>query len=119
VNQKVIQRQLQVLGYTNITIANDGSQGFKTWRAGTYDLVLADCHMPVMDCFEMTAKIRAEERARQASQTPIVAITANALQGEDRKCFAAGMSDYLSKPVELKRLDEMISRWIAPPNHLL
>ena len=118
-NQKVIQRQLQVLGYTNITIANDGSQGFKTWRAGTYDLVLADCHMPVLDGFEMTTKIRAEERARQASQTPIVAITANALQGEDRKCFAAGMSDYLSKPVELKRLDEMISRWIAPPNHLL
>jgi len=119
VNQKVIQRQLQVLGYTNITIANDGSQGFKIWRAGIYDLVFADYHMPVMDCFEMTAKIRAEERARQASQTPIVAITANALQGEDRKSFAAGMSDYLSKPVELKRLDEMISCWIAPPNHLL
>jgi PAS domain S-box-containing protein len=114
VNQKVIQRQLQVLGYTNITVANDGSQGFETWKANTYDLVLADCHMPVLDGFEMTAKIRAEERVRQAPKTPIVAITANALQGEDRKCFAAGMSDYLSKPVELKRLDEMIHRWVTP-----
>ena len=116
VNQKVIQRQLQVLGYSNVTVASDGRQGFEIWSANSFDLVLADCHMPVMDGFDMTAKIRATERSRQAPETPIVAITANALQGEDRKCFAAGMSDYVSKPVELKRLEDMVSRWVKPEN---
>ncbi|HYC66293.1 MAG TPA: response regulator, partial [Reyranellaceae bacterium] len=111
VNLKVTLRQLASLGIGADT-ADDGVQGLQRWREGHYALVLADLHMPHMDGFELTARIRAEETERNLPHTPIVAVTANVLQGEDERCRAAGMDGYLPKPVVLDQLRAVVERWL-------
>ena len=111
VNLKVTLRQLASLGIGADT-ADDGVQGLQRWRDGRYALVLADLHMPHMDGFELTARIRAEEAERGLAHTPIVAVTANVLQGEDERCRAAGMDGYLPKPVVLDQLRAVVERWL-------
>ena len=112
-NQEVITQQLHILGYA-AEVAGDGREGFAKWKSGRYGLVLSDCHMPEMDGFETTAAIRKHEGQSSAVPTPIIAITANALQGEADRCLEAGMDDYLSKPVQLGRLAETLDRWLVP-----
>ncbi len=118
-NQKVIERQLQLLGYA-AQIADDGQQALLMWRSRRYGLVLSDCHMPNMDGFGLTAALRQEE-GRHCGRTPIIAITANALKGEDQRCIAAGMDDYLSKPVQLVALRDTLAKWLptAAPSRTL
>jgi len=111
INREVLVRQLQALG-VGADSAADGREGLKAWRAGRYDIVFADVHMPLMDGFEMTAEIRRLEAADVRSRTPIVAVTANAMAGEDERCRAAGMDGYLSKPVSLQRLRATLQRWL-------
>ena len=110
-NQFVIKHQLNILGYA-MEIADDGKRGLEMWQTGRFDLVLTDCHMPVMDGFEMTDAIREAEKQTGSPHVPIVAITANALQGEAERCLESGMDDYLSKPVELERLGHALGRWL-------
>ena len=83
---------------------------------GRYDLVLSDCHMPLVDGFEMATMIRRREEEQSLARTPIIAITANALTGDADKCFACGMDDYISKPVELVHLDAKLALQIADIN---
>jgi CheY-like chemotaxis protein/HPt (histidine-containing phosphotransfer) domain-containing protein len=108
-NQKVIVRQLALLGFA-AEVASDGRQALELWRSGDYGLVLTDLHMPAMDGYELTAAIRAQERGGQ--HVPIAALTATALKGESERCRAAGMDKYLTKPLQLadlrKALDEML-----------
>lgn len=111
-NQMVIKAQLQRLGY-NADTADDGAQGFTKWKTGNYQLVLTDCHMPVMDGFEMSRKIRATEKEMGQDNITIVAITANALSGEAEACTNAGMNDYLAKPVELRKLGNTLNKWLS------
>jgi two-component system sensor histidine kinase/response regulator len=108
-NQKVILQQLRVLGFTADLVAN-GREALKRWEACQYGLVLTDLHMPQMDGYELTAAIRAAEPSSR--HTPIVALTANALKGEADRCRAAGMDDYLSKPVPLESLKIMLDKWL-------
>jgi len=108
-NQDVIRRQLNLLGYT-CEIAGNGVEALTAWRSGRYALILTDCHMPEMDGYELTSAIRKDEVNDR--RIPIIAITANALQGEAERCFASGMDDYLSKPVTLPALREMLRKWI-------
>jgi PAS domain S-box-containing protein len=108
-NQKVITQQLALLGY-EIELAKDGVEAMKSLKTGTFDLLLTDCHMPEMDGFELTQNIRAGRTKR--TDLPIIAITANALSGEAEKCKAAGMDDYLSKPVELGALRTALEKWL-------
>ncbi len=82
------------------------------WQAGDYAILLSDCHMPEMDGFELTAAIRAGEEGGDR-RAPIIAITANALQGEAERCLAAGMDDYLSKPVSMKDLRSTLRKWMG------
>lgn len=114
-NRDVIGRQLKLLGYT-FDMVEDGEQALTAWISGKYALLLTDCHMPVMDGFELTDAIRAREKNSaghiDGDRFPIVAITANALQGEAERCLAAGMDGYLAKPVVLRELDAMINRWL-------
>ncbi len=110
-NQDVISRQLKLLGYT-AEIADDGQQGLAAWQSGRFGLILTDCHMPEMDGYEMTQAIRAAE-ADGGQRIPIIAITANALQGEAERCLAAGMDDYLSKPLEMSKLKRALVKWLA------
>ena len=95
-------------------IAADGAEALERWRQGAYTLLLTDLHMPRLDGYGLVAAIRAEEaRAGHGGHTVIVAITANAMQGEDQRCKAAGMDDYLAKPVGLRRLEAVLGRWLA------
>jgi len=109
-NQNVIQRQLKMLGYT-CEIADDGRLALKAWRERDYCLLLADCHMPHMDGFELTANIRADEVGTD-KHAPIIAVTANALEGEAQRCIAGGMDDYLSKPLKMDDLKEKLKKWM-------
>ena len=111
-NQDVIRRQLESLGYA-CEIADDGALALEAWRAKPYALLLTDCHMPNMDGFELTAAIRGGEVDRP-ERARIVAITANALQGEAERCIAAGMDDYLSKPVAMPDLKATLQKWMPP-----
>lgn len=107
INQVVIRRQIEQLGY-RATIVGDGRAAMKEWLNGDFDIVLTDCHMPEMDGFALTRHIREIESARPGGHIPIVAITANALNGEAERCLSAGMDGYLSKPVKLAELKSTI-----------
>jgi CheY-like chemotaxis protein/HPt (histidine-containing phosphotransfer) domain-containing protein len=109
-NQDVIRRQLASLGYA-CEIADDGALALEAWRSKPYALLLTDCHMPNMDGFELTAAIRSDEVDR-TERARIIAITANALQGEAERCIAAGMDDYLSKPVAMPALQATLEKWM-------
>jgi CheY-like chemotaxis protein len=106
-NQRVAASLLHKLGH-EADVAANGREGVDKWRRVHYDLVLMDCQMPVMDGYQATAEIRAEERA--ARHTPIVALTALTLTGDREKCLASGMDDYLTKPVHLSELESAIER---------
>ncbi len=109
-NREMVLRQLNLLGFA-AEVAEDGAYAFDMRSKRTYGLVVTDCHMPNIDGFELTRKIRDVERDL-GTHTPIVALTANALAGEAERCLNAGMDDYLSKPVGLKRLRQTILRWL-------
>jgi len=110
VNREVLVRQLGLLGIASDT-AEDGEQALAAWAPGRYAAVLADVHMPRMDGHELTRRIRAAEPAGGA-RTPVVAVTANALKGEEERCIAAGMDAYISKPVNIDRLRTTLERWL-------
>jgi CheY-like chemotaxis protein/HPt (histidine-containing phosphotransfer) domain-containing protein len=107
--------QLQKLGYATDAVAN-GLEVLAALQRLSYDIILMDCHMPKMDGYEATQAIRKKEGSLDQSRLPkspvhIIAITANAMQGDAEKCFAAGMNDYLSKPIGLPDLQAAMERW--------
>ncbi|MBT3066031.1 CHASE domain-containing protein [Rhodoferax sp. U11-2br] len=108
-NREVLREQLRLLGYA-ADAAVDGLAALALWRSGRYALLLTDCHMPQMDGFALTAAIRAEEPPGQ--HHPIIAVTANAMEGEAQHCLASGMDDYLSKPLRLQELGAMLAKWL-------
>jgi PAS domain S-box-containing protein len=111
VNQKVACRTLEKLGY-RVDVAVDGQAAVDAWATGRYDLILMDCQMPVMDGYEASRQIRARETA--GKRIPIVALTAHAMKGADATCVAAGMDDYLSKPIDRAQLSACLERWLSP-----
>jgi signal transduction histidine kinase/DNA-binding response OmpR family regulator len=109
VNQLVIARILDRLGYRADLVAN-GIEAIGALERAPYDLVLMDCHMPEMDGYEATARIR--ELKGLARRTPIIAITASVMQEDRDRCEAAGMDDFMSKPVTHDDVQQMLERWI-------
>jgi PAS domain S-box-containing protein len=111
-NREVIQEQLRRLGY-NSQAAHDGLEALAFWRTGKFALLMTDCHMPKMDGFELTHAIRQEEL--KGTRLPIIAITANAMQGEAQRCLTQGMDDYLSKPLRMVELAPLLNKWLPLP----
>jgi PAS domain S-box-containing protein len=109
VNQKVALGMLQKLGH-RVEVVGNGKEALEALARVPYHLILMDCHMPEMDGFEATQQIRAGKVGR--AKIPVIAMTANALSGDREKCIAAGMSDYISKPVSIGALDKMIQKWL-------
>ncbi|MBT4888187.1 MAG: response regulator, partial [Rhodospirillales bacterium] len=118
VNQKVIQRQLNNLGYA-VVMADDGEKALKALGEKDYVMLLTDCHMPNMDGFSLTKEIRRREKQSKDVHLPIIAITASALTEEVGLCYDAGMDDFLSKPVELPKLNATIKKWMPAAKHTI
>jgi CheY-like chemotaxis protein/HPt (histidine-containing phosphotransfer) domain-containing protein len=117
INQKVALRLLQQMGYKS-DVANNGIEGLQAIERQPYDLIFMDVQMPGMDGLEATRQIREKQKdtgapghANFKSVAAIVAMTANAMQGDREKCLAAGMDDYLSKPVRPEDVRQIIERW--------
>lgn len=112
VNQQIASRMLEKLG-CKAAVAADGMQAIEmhTWKR--FDLILMDCDMPVLDGLEATQRIRAAEGP--ARRTPIIALTACTGQGEQERCLAAGMDDFLSKPIRPQLLGDVLARWLPRP----
>ncbi len=111
INQKVAQFMLKSLGF-RVDVAADGQEAVRALEMIDYNLVLMDCLMPVMNGYEATAAIRSGGSRIRNTAVPIIAMTANATQGDREKCLEAGMNDYMSKPVKKQILAELIEKWL-------
>lgn len=111
-NQKVALGILGRMGHS-VTVANNGKEAIELYSKNSFDLVFMDVQMPEMDGFQATRIIR-QEQEKSGVRIPIIAMTAHAMQGDREKCLAAGMHDYISKPIGRKELTEVIARNVTP-----
>ncbi|NJN74944.1 MAG: response regulator [Synechococcaceae cyanobacterium RL_1_2] len=110
INQKVIINQLQTIGYSAITCVSNGELALSALEQEHFDLILMDCLMPILDGYQTTEIIRDREADRQ--HIPIIALTASAIVGEQQKCLAVGMDEYISKPISMKALEKVLDRYM-------
>lgn len=115
INREVALAVLRHFGVA-VQSVEDGQQAVDITRNARFDLILMDCQMPNVDGFEATRRIRTRELSQSLPRTPIVALTANALEGDRARCFAAGMDDYLAKPFFEEQLHAVLKRWLSASN---
>lgn len=113
VNQVVATNVLAKYG-CHITPAGNGKEAVQLVKQRKFDLIFMDCQMPEMDGYEATVAIRALEQRSHGQRTPIIALTASAMKGDESKCINAGMDDYISKPVKQKMLEDVLVKWLKP-----
>jgi two-component system, sensor histidine kinase and response regulator len=107
VNQKIAVRLLEKRGH-HVVLADSGEEALKALSQSPFDLVLMDVHMPGMDGLDATLAIREKEKSTGLHQ-PVIAMTALAMKGDRERCLAAGMDGYISKPIDLKELDDILA----------
>jgi CheY-like chemotaxis protein/HPt (histidine-containing phosphotransfer) domain-containing protein len=112
VNWLLAERMLSKRGH-RVDHAVNGEIALEMLETGGYDLVFMDCQMPVLDGYAATRRVRERERAGGRRHLPIIAMTAHAMAGDREKCLAAGMDDYVAKPISRARVDAMLARWLA------
>jgi CheY-like chemotaxis protein len=103
---------LGIEGY-RVTVVNNGKEALEAFTQASFDLILMDCHMPEMDGFEATRKIRETEKQSNMVRIPVVALTANAMQQDREECLNAGMDDHLSKPYTRLQIRATLERWLS------
>ena len=111
VNRAMAEQMLQDLG-CEVAIAEDGAMAVERIQGQTFDLVFMDCQMPNLDGYEATRIIKEDMEKGSVGLCPIIAFTANALKGDREKCFAAGMNDYMTKPVRQDEIKQMLAKWL-------
>ncbi|VVP44006.1 Sensor histidine kinase RcsC [Pseudomonas fluorescens] len=109
VNQTVIEAMLRSLGFT-VSVATDGAQAVRSAEGSEFEVILMDCRLPIIDGYEATRQIR---NLPGRGNVPIIALTANALQGDRETCLSAGMNDYLAKPFKRNDLQQILQRWVS------
>ncbi len=114
VNQKVAVKMLEKLGY-RVDVAGNGNEGLAALSRHAYTLVFMDCQMPELDGFETTRMIRAHEQP--GTHLPIIAMTANAMEGDREHCLSSGMDDFVSKPVKSQDLHRVLTQWLSPSDN--
>ncbi|HEY0802057.1 MAG TPA: response regulator, partial [Steroidobacteraceae bacterium] len=112
VNREVAVGMLESLGCVTHA-AENGSLALEAMNNAAYDAVLMDCQMPVMDGLTATAELRRREQNAGGARLPVIALTANAMEGDRERCLAAGMDDFLSKPFSQQQLAALLKRWLA------
>ena len=112
VNQRIIVEMLKLLGLTSAAV-DSGSEALKLLTSEKFDLILMDVQMPEMEGYEVAQRIRGGEAGKIHKDTPIIAITANALSGEYEKCLQSGMNDFITKPVEIGEFNQKIVKWLS------
>jgi CheY-like chemotaxis protein len=115
VNQLVAQGTLEACGY-RVDLADNGALALEMLERQYYDLILMDCQMPVLDGYQTTRRLR--QLGGPVSDVPVVAMTANAMPGEKEKCLAAGMNDYITKPVNPDEFEAKVRLWLAARQQL-
>jgi CheY-like chemotaxis protein len=113
VNQKLAVRLLQKLG-ANVRVVNNGIEVLQALREADFDAVLMDCQMPLMDGYEATQQLRRAEGSVRNAQIPVIALTAHAMATDRAKCLAAGMNDYLTKPINPAHLRQALTKVLPP-----
>ena len=114
VNQEVALEMLQEQGF-EVDVADNGERALQYFQDNHYAVILMDCEMPVMDGLTATRRIRELEAQRQSAPTPVIALTAHAIQGAREKCLASGMDDFLSKPFSFDGLQACLAKWVSLP----
>ncbi len=112
VNQMFAQKLLHKMGFSNVSLAENGEEALQQVAEETFDLIFMDCQMPCMDGYETTGWIRDQE-LETGKHVPIIAMTANAMVGDRDKCLKAGMDDYISKPININKLRASMHRWLG------
>jgi diguanylate cyclase (GGDEF)-like protein/PAS domain S-box-containing protein len=112
INQEVGVGIINSLG-NKVKLARNGIEAVEAYKKEEFDLILMDCHMPEMDGFEATRKIREHESLRVGASVPIIALTADVRKGIVEQCLAAGMNDYLSKPFSKKQIQDLFNQWLT------
>ncbi|MBT1446188.1 response regulator [Shewanella sp. JM162201] len=113
VNQLVALGMLKNLGLETVDVANNGLEGLATLQQADYDLILMDCLMPEMDGYQATTAIRAGDAGAKYRDIPIIAMTANAMKGDREQCLAAGMTDYIAKPLDIDAVAKVLSQYVS------
>lgn len=112
INQELTKELMELMG-CKVDVAEDGPTTLDRYNNNVYDLIMMDVQMPEMDGFEVTKKIREIEANTNKTRTVIIALTANALPGDEQKCLNAGMDDYISKPMKGEYLEEKLAKYLA------
>ena len=112
VNQIVASKMLEKMGLTYVVVNNGDEAINKLKEPHDFDIVLMDCQMPVMDGYDATEALREYESEAELKHLPVIAMTANVMEGDEEKCLAAGMDDYVAKPIKLQALKEALARWL-------
>jgi len=116
VNRQLMAAQMELLGFT-ADYAENGVEALKQWRAGNYNLLLTDIRMPEMDGYELMRQIRAIES--KTATSVIIAVTANAMESDIKRCYDTGANDVISKPFTLDELKQMLKKWAPPQEELV